>query len=402
MSAWITIIGIGEDGLEGLSPDHRKLVETAEVLVGGARHLAKVPDAGCERLSYDNGFGAVLDEIAARRGKRVVVLASGDPMNYGVGGLLSRHFGAKEMVIHPAPGAFSLAAARMGWSLPDCDTLTIHGRPLECLGLHLAPGSRLLVLCRDGDSPAEAAALLAAQGYGDSRITVLEHLGGDNEKRFDAIAADWSHGRAADLNTLAIECIAGADAKPLSRSPGLPDDAFDHDGQLTKRQVRAVTLSALGPLPGELLWDIGSGSGSIAIEWLRLGANRRAVAVERDRDRAATIAVNAARLGVPKLAIVEAEFPTTDIPGDAPHAIFIGGGVSAPGLLDAAWESLRDGGRLVANSVTIESEQALSAFREKHGGDLVRVVVERASAIGDSSGFKPMRAVTQLSVRKPL
>ncbi|MHA1598626.1 MAG: precorrin-6y C5,15-methyltransferase (decarboxylating) subunit CbiE [Alphaproteobacteria bacterium] len=400
MSAWITVIGIGEDGLEGLSPAHRTLVETAEVLVGGDRHLAKVPDGGCERLGYDDGFAAMLDELETRRGRRVVVLASGDPMNYGVGGMLSRRFGVDDMVIHPAPGAFSLAAARMGWSLPDCETLTIHGRPLEMLNLHVSPGARLLVLCRDGDSPAEAAALLTENGYGDSRVTALEHLGGDDENRLDGIAADWTHGRAADLNTLAIECVVGDTATPISRAPGLPDAAFENDGQLTKREVRAVTLSALGSLPGQLLWDVGSGSGSVAIEWLRLGGNRTAVAIERDQNRVATIARNGLQLGVPKLRIVDGEFPGVEVPGNAPDAVFVGGGVSVPGMLDAAWASLKGGGVLVVNAVTIESEQAITAFCEQHGGDMVRMVVERAETIGGHTGFKPMRAVTQLSVRK--
>jgi precorrin-6Y C5,15-methyltransferase (decarboxylating) len=265
----------------------------------------------------------------------------------------------------------------------------------------MSPGTRLLVLCRDGDSPAEAAALLSERGYGDSQVTVLEHLGGDNENRFDGRAADWSHERAADLNTLAIECIAEPEAQLLSRAPGLPDDAYDHNGQLTKREVRAVTLSSLAPLPGELLWDIGSGSGSIAIEWMRLGGHRKAVAIEKDSARANVIAKNASRLGTSKLKIIEGTCPDVDIPGEAPDAIFVGGGVSTPGLLDWAWDSLKPGGRLVANAVTIESEQALSAFHEAHGGDLLRLVVERAETIGSSNGFKPMRAVTQLSLRKP-
>jgi len=398
---WITVIGIGEDGLDGLSPALCAVIDAAEVLVGGDRHHEKVPVSNAERLTWKGGFAAAVQEIGKHRGRRVVVLASGDPMNYGAGAMIVREFGADAVVIHPAPGAFSLAAARMGWSIPDCETLTIHGRPLEALGLHLSPGAKLLVLSQGGDSPAAAAELLSAFGYGLSRITVLEHLGGLNEKRFDGMAADWHHGRAADLNVLAIECIAEPGASALSRAPGLPDDVFAHDGQLTKREVRAVTLAALQSLPGQILWDIGAGCGSVAIEWLRLGSNRRAVAVEKSLERCHLIGQNAAALGTHNMVVVNGTFPDVASGlGPAPDAIFVGGGVSAPGLLDVAWDALKPGGIFVANGVTLEAEQALLGFRQRHDGDLTRISVERAGPVGGLTAFRPMMAVTQLAQRK--
>ena len=286
MSPWITVIGFGEDGLEALSPVARALIDGAEVLVGGERHLAKVPPGDAQRMSWGSGFAATLDEIAKLKGRRVTVLASGDPMDYGAGTALACRFPTSEMTVVPAPGAFSLACARMAWSRPDVETLTVHGRPLEKLLYHVAPGTRLLVLSQDGDTPAVIAALLSANGYGPSPMTVLEHLNGTEEKRLEGIAEDWSHPRCADLNTVAVECRAGPGARLLSRVPGLPDDAFEHDGQITKREVRAATLAALVPLPAQMLWDIGAGSGAVAIEWLRAERSAGAVAIERDPARA--------------------------------------------------------------------------------------------------------------------
>ena len=402
MTAWLTVIGLGEDGLDGISPAARALIDGAELLVGGERHLSKVPDNGTERLSWKGGFHEQVVVLEKHKGKRVVVLASGDPFCYGVGSVLARHYEADEIFTVPAPGAFSLAASRMGWSLPDLESLTIHGRPLETLNRFLFSGLRLLVLSRDGDSPAEVAALLTARGFGPSSITVLEHLGGDLENRLDGTASDWKHKRAADLNTLAIDCRAEAGATLYPRVPGLPEKAFEHDGQITKREVRAATLSALRPMPGQLLWDIGAGSGSVAIEWLRAERMAGATAVERNPVRAAAIARNALNLGVPHLNIVEGDAPEAfeDLEG-TPDAVFLGGGVSQANLLPACWERLGPGGRLVANAVTIEAGEHLLAFRRAVGGALTRISVERAGPVGSLSGFKPLMAVTQLAVIKP-
>lgn len=404
MTPWLTVIGIGDDGLAGLTSAARALIDGAELLVGGERHQAMVPESSATRLTWVDGLPKAMDAIAEWRGRRVVVLATGDPMCFGGGTNLSRRFDPSEMVVVPAPGAFSLAAARMVWSLPDVETATVHGRPLELLNLVIAPDMRLLVLSRDADTPSKVAALLTRRGFGPSRLTVLEHLGGPRERRVDGCAANWDHPRCADLNTLAIECRAGPDARVLPRVPGLPDDVFESDGQLTKREVRAVTLAALAPLPGETLWDVGAGSGSIAIEWLRAAPPQRtdrrgpcrAVAIERHVDRCAIIARNALALGTPQLEIVEAEAPdcfaTIDRP---PDTIFLGGGVSSPGLVEACWQALTPGGRLVANAVTLEGEARLIAFQGDHGGALTRIAISRAEPVGGLNAFRPLMEVTQ-------
>lgn len=401
MSPWITVIGIGEEGIEGLSAAYLKMIEQAEVLIGGERHHGKIAATTAECLDWSLGFRETLSEIEKRRGKNIVVLASGDPMNFGVGSTLVRRFGEGSIIVHPAPSAFALAAARMNWSLPDVDTLTVHGRPLECLARYVAPGARLLSLTQDGATPTKVASLLTQMGYGESRITVLEHLGGTNENRLDGIAQNWDAEHTADLNTLAVECIASPDTVTLSRTPGLPDEAFEHDGQLTKREVRAATIAQLQPLTGQVLWDIGAGSGSIAIEWLRLGGHRRAIAIEQNPDRVEAIKRNAAKLGTPELIVVEGSF--SDVKEDLeylPDAIFIGGGVSDMNLLKAAWDSLNPGGRFVANAVSIEAEQTLLAFRDEHGGELTRIAVERAAPIGSLNAFRPLMTVTQFALRK--
>jgi precorrin-6B C5,15-methyltransferase / cobalt-precorrin-6B C5,C15-methyltransferase len=396
---WLSVIGIGEDGLAGLAPAARTLVEQAQVLVGGERHLALVPGFAGERLTWRTPLADTLPEIAARRGQRVVVLASGDPLWYGVGALLVRHFGREEMVVLPGPGAFSLAAARMQWPIADCVPLTLHGRPLERLALFLTPEARLLILSEDGGTPARVAKFLTERGWGESALTVLEHMGGPTERRREGMASAWSESRVADLNSLAVECVAGPGARPRSRLAGLPDDAFRHDGQITKRVVRAATLAALAPLPNETLWDVGAGSGSISIEWLR-GGGGDAIAIERDPARASLVAENAALLGVPELKIVHGEAPAAlrDLP--APDAVFLGGGTGAPGLFKSAWDRLRPGGRLVANAVTVASEGRLAAWHQAQGGRLVRIAVAEAEPLGGGQGWRALMPVTQLTLVK--
>jgi len=401
MSRWLTVVGIGEDGLDGLAPKVRRLVDAAEVLVGGDRHLSKAPASKALRIDWTDGFDSAFAEIAKHNGRRVVVLASGDPLNYGVGGHLIRRFGADQVNVIPTPGAFSLAAARMGWSLPDIDCFTVHGRPLAGANLHIQPDARLLILGEDGGTPRKLAALLTARGFGASRITVLAHLGGADENRVDGVARDWTHARSADLSTIAVECLAGPGAKVYSRAPGLPEDAFEHDGQITKREVRAATLARLMPLAGQVLWDVGAGSGAVAIEWLRAAPGTAAVALERDPARAARIERNAANLGVPQLKIVTGEAPAalTDLsPG--PDAVFVGGGVAAPEILETCWRALKPGGRLVANAVTLEAEARLVAFQAEVGGELARVSVSRAQPVGRRSALQPLMAVTQLAATK--
>ena len=400
MSARITVVGIGEDGLDGLTPKARGLIDEAEVLVGGERHLSKVPLGGEQRIDWDGDFDAAFDKIEKMKDRRVVVLASGDPLHYGVGANIVRRFGADQVNVIPAPGAFSLAAADLGWPLADVKCLTVHGRALEAVTLYLTPGRRLLVLSWDGETPEKLAGLLTTRGFGPSRITVLGNLGGDDETRTEGTAEKWTGETVPDLNTIAVECIAGDGADVLSRVPGLPDDAFEHDGLITKREVRAATLARLMPLPGQTLWDVGAGSGAVAIEWLRAEPSAKAFAVERDPKRAAVIARNAANLGVPELKIVEGEAPGI-LSGieTVPDAVFVGGGVSVPGLLEACWDALSPGGRLVANGVTLEAEQRLLFFQNEFGGDLTRMAVSRAAPVGPVGRlqtFQPLKQVTQL------
>ena len=400
MSARITVVGIGEDGLDGLTPKARGLIDEAEVLVGGERHLSKIPLGGEQRIDRDGDFDAAFDKIEKMKDRRVVVLASGDPLHYGVGANFVRRFGADQVNVIPAPGAFSLVAADLGWPLADVKCLTVHGRALEAVTLYLTPGRRLLVLSWDGETPEKLAGLLTARGFGPSRITVLGNLGGDDETRTEGTAEKWTGETVPDLNTIAVECVAGDGADVLSRVLGLPDDAFEHDGLITKREVRAATLARLMPLPGQTLWDVGAGSGAVAIEWLRAEPSAKAFGVERDPKRAAVIARNAANLGVPELKIVEGEAPGI-LSGieTVPDAVFVGGGVSVPGLLEACWDALSPGGRLVANGVTLEAEQRLLFFQNEFGGDLTRMAVSRAAPVGPVGKlhtFQPLKQVTQL------
>ena len=401
MKPWLSIVGIGENGIAGLNAAARTLVDTAEILVGGERHLAMVPSGGGERLTWQRPFSDTIGAIAARRGRRVVVLASGDPSWYGVGAVLARHFPIGEMTILPHPGAFSLAAARLGWAIADCAVLSLHGRPVDTLRLHLAPHRRLLLLSEDGTTPRAVAHLLTELGWGPTRLTVFEHLGGPREAVLCEEAQHWGERQSADLNTIAVDCRAGPEARPLSRLAGLPDDAFEHDGQLTKREVRAMTLAVLAPLPGERLWDVGAGCGSIAIEWLRAIEGGDAVAIERDPDRAAMIARNAAALGVPGLNIVTGTAPQVLAGLDAPDAVFIGGGISDPELLPTAWDALRPGGRLVANIVSLAGERMLLDWQARYGGVLTRIAVSHVAPLGMQEAWRPLLPVTQLAATKP-
>ena len=401
MKPWLAVVGIGEDGLAGLSAAARTLVETAETLVGGERHLAMVPLGSAERLVWQRPLTDTIGAIAARHGSRVTVLASGDPLWYGVGAVLARHFPRDEMTILPQPGAFSLAAARLGWAIADCAVLSLHARPLDTLRLHLAPQRRLLLLSEDGATPRVVARLLTELGWGPSVLTVFEHLGGPREAMFSEAAQNWGERRTADLNTIALECRAGPDARPLSRLAGLPEGAFEHDGQLTKCEVRAMTLAALAPLRGETLWDIGAGCGSIAIEWLRAVESGAAIAVERNPDRAAMIARNAAALGVPDLQIIVGSAPQAVAALDPPDAIFVGGGIADPELLPALWDALRPGGRLVANVVSLAGERAILEWQARHGGSLTRIAVSHAEPLGAQRGWRSQLPVTQLAAAKP-
>jgi precorrin-6Y C5,15-methyltransferase (decarboxylating) len=395
MSPWLSIVGIGEDGQEGLGVNARGLIARAEVLVGGARHLAMVTEGVAERLTWAVPLTDTISAITARRGRRVVVLATGDPFCYGIGVTLARHVPLAETLAIPAAGCVALACARLGWPSAETELVTLHGRPIELLGASLRPGARLIVLSHDGTTPARVAAWLTERGFGPSRFTVLESLGGAAERLVEATAETWSDS-SRDLNTIAIECGVAPGTRWLARAPGLPDDAFEHDGQITKREVRAATLARLQPQPRGLLWDVGAGSGAVAIEWLRAEPTARAIAVERDPARAARLLRNASALGVARrLELVEDEAPMALGRLPPPDAVFVGGGVAEVGLLDRCWQALVPGGRLVANAVTLSGEAELLARHAALGGELIRLAISRAEPLAGEIAWRALRPVTQ-------
>jgi precorrin-6B C5,15-methyltransferase / cobalt-precorrin-6B C5,C15-methyltransferase len=398
---WLSVVGIGDAGLASLSATARAIVEAGEVLVGGERHLAMVPEHTGERLVWRCPLEATLDHLEALRGRRVVVLASGDPMCFGVGELLVRRFDLSELRVLPAPSAFSLVCARLGWPLARVACLSAHSRPLASVRRHIAPGARLAVLSRDGATPNALARMLSEQGFGPSRLWVFEHVDGPAERLAEGTAAAWPEHTFAALNTVAIECTAEPGAAIRARTPGLPDDAFESDGMLTKREVRAATLARLMPLAGQCLWDVGAGSGAIAIEWLRAADGARAIAIEQEGARCATIGRNAERLGTPELTVVQARAPERLGSLPAPDAVFVGGGIGEPMMLEICWQRLRPGGRLVANVVTVEGEQRLCAWQAQHGGELLRIEVARLDALGGYRAWRPALPVTQLAAYKP-
>ncbi len=398
---WLSVIGIGDDGLASVGDHARRLIEGGDIVIGGARHLDMIPDHRGERLAWRRPLERTLDDIEARRGQKVVVLASGDPMYFGVGEMLAGRFGPNEMRVLPASSAFSLVCARLGWSMNAIRALSLHDRPTSTLRRHLAPGARLVLLSHDGETPHLAATILVEQGYGPSPITVFEHLGGPKERRIDGAADAWPTVTIAALNTIAIECRPGPTAKRLPTIPGIADDAFESDGMLTKREVRAATLARLAPVAGECLWDVGAGSGAVAIEWLRAIERGRALAIERDEERAARIAGNAEWLGTPELRVVRGDAPACLDGLPEPDAVFIGGGITAPDMLPRCWRALRAGGRLVANVVTLEGERLLLDWQARHGGELIRIAISKVETVGPYSAWRPALAVTQLAAIKP-
>ncbi len=396
---WLEIIGIGEDGVAGLSETARSLVEDAEVIVGGDRHHKLSDNTSARRIAWPSPFDAMIGEIKKHKGKQIVILVTGDPLWYSVGARILKAIPAAEIRFHPQLSAFQWAACRMGWSLADCGTLTVHGRDVSQIVPHFAPNARLLVLTRDGQSPNEIAELLKQRGYGKSKLTALCALGGQNEKRFEGNAARWKKA-VPDFHTLAVECLADPAAPLLTRQAGLPDDAYTHDGQMTKQVVRAATLANLSPYPDALLWDVGAGCGSVAVEWMRAARGARAIAIEPVPARQKMIEQNRTVLGVPKLEIVAGKAPHALKGLPVPDAVFIGGGISEKGVFETCWRRLRTGGRLAANAVTVESEMQVLALQEKHGGSLSRISVQQAEPVGRFKGWKPAMPVTQWVVVK--
>ncbi|MFF3849282.1 precorrin-6y C5,15-methyltransferase (decarboxylating) subunit CbiE [Streptomyces sp. NPDC002328] len=404
-SSVVTVVGIGADGWAGLPDASRAALRDAEALIGGPRQLDLLPaECAGERIAWPSPLRpAVPALLAAHAGRRIAVLASGDPMFYGIGRALAEETDGDALRVLPHPSSASYAAARLGWPLEDVDVVTVVGRPTARLAAALHEGRRLLVLSAGAGTPGEVAALLRDRGFGPSRLRVLEQLGGPAERVTAAIAADdWpgSPPPGDPLNIVAVVCRRAPEALRLGAAPGLPDEAYEHDGQLTKRHIRAATLGALAPAPGELLWDVGGGSGSIAVEWMRTHPSCRAITVERDPVRAERIARNAERLGVPGLRIVTGAAPVALAELPPPDAVFIGGGLTAPGLLDACWEALPYGGRLVANTVTLESEALLADAYRRHGGELVKLAVAHAVPVGGFTGWRQAMPVTQWAVQK--
>lgn len=399
---WLSIVGIGEDGLDGIGAAARAAISEAELVFGGARHieLAAAAITG-EAQPWLSPFSRSIESVLAARGRKVCVLASGDPFYHGVGATLARHVDAAQMSVFPYPSAFSLAAARLGWPLQDVVGVSAHGRPIELVLLHLHPAARLLVLTSDEHGPAQIAKLLVEKGFGMSIVTVLEALGGADERVRSQMAMQFDLADVAPLNVCAISVVALPDARIVPLTPGLPDNLFEHDGQITKRDIRALTLSALAPRRGELLWDIGAGSGSVSIEWMLADPSLRAIAFEAHPERVARITCNARSLGVPALTVVEGKAPDALSGQEAPHAIFIGGGGSDAGVLEAAIDALRPGGRLVANAVTLEFESLLLGRYATLGGTLNRIAISRADAVGSMTAWRPAMPITQWSWTKP-
>jgi precorrin-6Y C5,15-methyltransferase (decarboxylating) len=402
---WLSIVGVGEDGWDGLNHEAKRAITSAELLYGGARHLALIAtsDSSATRISWPSPMAPAVQQILTEyRGKmRVTVLASGDPMLHGVGVPLTRDLFATEFRVIPQVSAFSLVCARLGWPMAETILITLVNRPVQQLLRHLSPSQRIVIFSEDGCTPATVARLLAESGYGASKLDVFENLGGSSERNTTGSAAIWSNKQCGKLNLIAVLCASEATVNPLSITPGLPDDAFDTDGQLTKREVRAVTMARLAPLPNQTLWDIGAGTGSVGIEWMRLHPSCSCIAFEAREDRAARILENAMRLGVPNLKVIQGTAPATFASLRSPDAIFIGGGVGNDDLFDACWAKLSPGGRLVANAVTLHSEASLVARHTIYGGDLMRMMVSRADPIGGSYGWRPMMPITQWTVTKP-
>ncbi|MGI9483386.1 MAG: precorrin-6y C5,15-methyltransferase (decarboxylating) subunit CbiE [Hyphomicrobiales bacterium] len=400
MNRWLTLIGTPADGLAGLTSAARAALDEAEIIIVPKRLALEELPAGAEVHNWPSPLSAMMPRMKEWRGRNTVVLATGNPFHFGIGTMLSKNFSVEEMNVLPAPSAFSLAAARLGWSLQDVDMISLHGRPVSALAAFLQPGARILALTTDAQTVADAATLMTRKGFGPSAISVLQNMGADEERISDTTAGEFSGDGISDFNTLAIECVCEPGTALKARVPGLPDDAFVHDGQLTKREVRAATLAALGPVPGGLLWDVGGGCGSVGIEWMRAARGARAIAFEQNQKRIAMAGENALALGVPGLEIITGSAPGVLEGRAEADAVFIGGAVDDDGVFDACWAALKTGGRLVANAVTLEGQAALTRRIESHGGELVRIDVSYLDNVGARHVMRPRMSVMQYRVEK--
>ncbi|RJO68158.1 precorrin-6y C5,15-methyltransferase (decarboxylating) subunit CbiE [Nocardia panacis] len=404
MTVPLAVVGIGADGWDGLGRAAMAVLASSEVLLGSARQLALVPAnvVDAQRVAWPAPLLPALPGLLERyAGRQVAVLASGDPMFYGIGTTLARLLGPAALRVFPQPSSAALACARLGWGVAEIPVVSAVARPLSCVLPELTDGRRILVLSEDQSTPAKLAELLRRNGFGESTITVLEQLGGPAERIREGRAADWALPAGDPLNILAVRAVWDPKTPRATRTPGLPDELFGGEGQLTKSEVRALTIGALAPAPGELLWDVGGGSGSVAIEWCRTHPTCRAITFEVRADRRARIAENAVSLGVPQLTVRGAVPAAFADESSGPDAIFVGGGLTEPGLFAACWERLPAGGRLVAAAVTAESEAMLVELAARHGGDLRRFQVYRAESLGRFTTWRPQLPVTHWAVRKP-
>jgi precorrin-6Y C5,15-methyltransferase (decarboxylating) len=410
IAPWLSLVGIGADGLDGLGQSARDAVAGADVIIGGQRHFAFLPEEGpFEKITWPSPLQDLIDRLPEYRGKKLCVLATGDPFFFGIGNRLAEKIPIEEMQVYPAPSSFSLALARLGWPHSDACAVSLHGRPLRSLLPHLVNKVRLVMLTENRNSPNEIAALLEEEGFGDSILHVFSHLGGPEESHISLSAREFAAApppneiqniEIQDLNILAAELKEDARGLQSHLLPGIDDDRFRHDGQLTKREIRILTLAALMPRPGDLLWDVGAGAGSISIEWLCADPSLEAIAIERHEKRMDNLRANAEALGTPRLQGILGDAPAclTSLP--VPDAVFIGGGLRNPEMLETCWARLKPGGRLVANVVTLEGEGALQAFFAQNGGHLTRLQVSHVHQTGRLHGWRPGTPVTQLRITK--
>ena len=398
---WITVIGIGEDGIESLNESSKSIIKHADTIIGGKRHLKMIPYNIPDQLEWLSPLVDTIPLIEKRRNKRVVILATGDPMHFGIAVTLQKYFNPDEMQVLPALSALTLACARLMWPIDKVKYISLHGRPSESVRSYFAPGHKLVILAHDSNTPKFVAEALCDSGYEKSKITVLENMSGKTERQTTELASKWNLTDISPLNTIAVDCIESVKSKRYFMGLGLRDRAFENDGQLTKREIRLLTLGALTPRPGALLWDIGAGSGSIGIEWLLINNGVKAIAIEKDTNRAERISNNAVALGVPHLKVVNDDALQIVHTLPPPDAIFIGGGIGAIGLVEACWDLLKPNGQLVANCVSIENERHLIEWHNRLGGDMTRINISRGSSAGAYKLWKSLTPVTQWAVKKP-
>ncbi len=399
MKNWLDIIGVTQAGIAALGAKEKALLAAAKTVLGPTRFIDQLAEKnpGQNHMFWQPPFSSMIKQVLSLRGTPSVILASGDPNWFGIGASLARHLDPNEFTLHPALSAFQLAAARLHWPLQNIATISLHGRAVEALQRHIVPFRRILALTSGAQTLDAVAKILCARGYGHSRLTVLENLGGDNERIVSFLADGAAQHNIGEFYTLAIDCVADASAPLLPSVPGLPDDVFVNDGQLTKREVRAVTIARLAPFAGAMLWDVGAGSGSIAIEWMRSANNAKAICFENNQNRCDLIEQNRHKLGVPDLKIISGLAPAGFAGLASPDAIFIGGNVSSLELFEACYQALKPGGMIVANAVSIKGVAMLFEHHERLGGELVQIAISRLQNIGSLGAFKPRRTVTQFS-----